>query len=1120
MTFTGKVLLTMRLTALILLCACLQVCAKGYSQITLSETDAPLQKVFKEIQKQTGYDFLFSSELLKQAGNVTVKLNNVSLQEAVEECLKGKGLDYEIQEKTVIIKKKILQPLPSGGGSSLSTPPPIDIHGRVTDSLGKPLSGASVIVKGKGKQKGTETDVNGNFTLKDVSDNSILVISYTGYTTKQYKISGIDAFTVFLDKSNNPLDEIQVIAYGTTTKRLSTGDVTTVTAKEIEMQPVSNPLLALEGRVPGIVITQNTGVPGGGITVRIQGINSLTRGNDPLYIIDGVPYSSQSLSNLSGPVGILGSNGGTNQYSPNGGGNPLSFINPADIESIDVLKDADATSIYGSRAANGAVLITTKKGKAGQTRGDINIQDGWGTVTRYMPLLNSQQYLQMRYEAFKNDGILPGPNDYDINGTWDTTRYTNWQKTLIGGTAQYLTANGSVSGGTTNTQFLVGAGYQRQTTVFPGDLSDQKGSVHINLNHISNNQRFRLMADVKYLVDNNQLIVSDLTQTAMILSPDAPALYNKDGSLNWAPLPDGSSTWINPLAYLKNKYTSINRNLIGNALISYQVLPGLVLKSTFGYNNLQTNETQFYPLTGYAPDQRQNNIRISVFGNNAVSSWNLEPQVTYNRFIAKGTLEALVGATIEQNNSSGQQLLGYGYNSDLQLGDISSAPNITPAALSISSAYKYQALFGRLNYNWQNKYILNLTGRRDGSSRFGADNLFHNFWSTAGAWLFSNEALFKNNIPIISFGKLRASYGTTGNDQIGDYQFLSLYNSYVVPFAYQGVSGLYPIGLPNPHLQWEETNKLQFGLDLGFLKDRILLNINYYRNRSSNQLEGYPLPSITGFGSIYENFPATIENTGWEFTLNTINVKSRDFSWSSSVNLTIPKNRLVTFQGLDSSSYAYTYIIGQPVTINKAFHFLGVNPATGLYQYAGNQGPTSSPNYPSDATTQVNTDPKLYGGFQNSIRYKGLGLDFLFQFAKQLGLNYSFGIRPGQFNSSGAYGSGANNQPIYILDRWQNPGDIKQLEKFSTNYPPTYGNLNYSDARFSDASYIRLKNVSLSWQFPEEWMKKTHLQNCRIYAQGQNLLTITNYKGLDPENQSIGSLPPLKVLTFGILVSL
>ncbi|PSL45685.1 TonB-linked SusC/RagA family outer membrane protein [Chitinophaga niastensis] len=1109
----------MKLTWILVLSTCLQVAgapARSQGGITLSLHNVSLEQVFLEIKHQSKYKFLYNDEMIKKAGKVNVEVRNASIEMVLTQCFLHLPLGYKIKAGTIIVthKEDEKKSVSIGGevpkekqGEDLPS-----VGGKVMDENGKPVAGATVIVKGT--NIGTLTNDNGQFSLKDVKKNATLIISNIGYESQNIVLKGNNTINVILKIYVNRLDETVIIAYGATTERLKTGNVFSVKAADIAKQPVSNPLLALEGRVPGLFITQSTGLPGSGVTVRIQGLNSIASGNDPFYVIDGIPYTAQLLPTYANVLG--GSGGAGVDGFRNGAGNPLSYINPADIESIDILKDADATSIYGSRAANGAILITTKKGKAGQTKVDINMQNGWGKVTRKLDLLNTQQYLQMRHEALRNDGLIPDSTvDFDLTA-WDTTRYTDWQKVLIGGMAKYTDAQISVSGGNTSTQFLAGAGYHRETTVFPGDLSDQKGSLHFSINHISLNQKFRFQLTGNYLVDNNRLISTDLTQTAITLAPDAPPLYNADGSLNWAPLASGNSTWQNPLSYLSQKYKNKANNLVSSALISYQILPGLDIKSSFGYTYQQSNETDLYPLIFNAPEQRPFLERSSSFANNNITTWIVEPQVSYETMIGKGKLMSLIGTTIQQNNSNTLKLSAAGFISDAVLEDPSAAAHLGTDAY-IASVYKYNALFSRINYNWKDKYLINFNGRRDGSSRFGSKNRFHDFSSIGAGWVFSNEPFIQKNLPIVSFGKIRGSYGTTGNDQISNYLFLSQYKTPPnVLTPYQGSPGLLPNGLYNPYLQWEETKKLQFGLDLGFFKDRVLLNMNYFHNRSSNLLLPYTLPLITGFGSITKNFPATIQNSGWEFALNTMFFQAKDFTWSGNINLTLPENKLVAFPNLTSSSYADILVIGQPITVRKVFHLLGVDPATGVYQFADSHGKsTSSPVFPVDQTVLENPSPKFYGGIENRFRYKGFELDFLFQIVKQTGVNYVYGNYPGGFYWG--------NQPVSVLDRWQKAGDIAAQQRYNTDYSlfTQYGNAAYSsDAAWSDASYIRLRNVSLSWQFPGIWMRKAHIQNCRLYMQGENLLTITHYKGLDPETPGSSFLPPLRIWTMGVQLTL
>jgi TonB-linked SusC/RagA family outer membrane protein len=1113
----------MKLVIILLTTAIIQVSAASYAQkVTMKQHGIELVNVFQEIRKQTGYDFLYSDKIMEQAKTVDLNLQDVGIEEALEICFKDQPLSYSIENKIVTVRLKkpgFLSRIAAAFGS-------IDASGRVVDSENRPLPGASVKVKKTGK--GVSTDKDGRFFLRGVEEGAVLVISFIGYVSKEVKAAK-ELGDVVLEVSLSKLDEVQVIAYGTTTQRLSTGNVTTIKADVIEKQPVNNPLLALQGRVPGLFIEQGSGFSGTAVKVRIQGTNSILSGNDPLYVIDGVPFVSQL---LPGGNGILtGAGSGTSEL----GGSPLNFINPGDIESIDILKDADATAIYGSRAANGAILITTKKGKGGDLKVSANLQAGWGKVVQKLKVMNGEQYLQMRKQAYKNDNIDLNEPPYNTNlykiydhadlSLWDTGRYTDWQKELIGHMAQYQDLQASVSGGNKLTTFLVGAGHHKEGNVFPGDFSDAKSSVHFNINSASGNNKFKVQFSGSYLINNCTLPSVDLTSSALTLAPIAPSLFNTDGSVNWEPgeSVSGRTTFIlNPIVYSFQKFKNTMSNLIGNGILGYEILPGLDLKTSFGYNDLKSNIISYVTSESVAPENTQYFIRTTNFGNSRNNTWSIEPQLNYHVNIGKGRLEFLAGSTILKQTGDASSIAASGFNTDLVMEDIASATALT-ALSSLNSVYKYNAIFSRVNYNWEDRYILNVTARRDGSSRFGSANKFHNFGAIGAAWIFSEEYFIKNKISFLSYGKLRGSYGTTGNDQIADYSFLSLYYPTSIQIPYQGIDGYLPINLANPYLQWEETRKFQIGLDLGFLKDRILFNVNYSHNRSSNQLLPYALPNATGFSSIQTNFPATLQNVGWEFTLSTINFDKSGFKWTSGFNITIPRNKLVDFPNLENSSYGSLYSIGQSINIQKLFHYLGVNPSTGSYEFADRNGnPTSNPvpngNPKSDAVIIVNPDPKYYGGFSNTFIYRGFQLDFLFQFTKQIGRNNFLGSN---VSNAGFYSNGLNNKPVEFLDSWEKPGDIAKREKYSSSFLSNSGNnARSSDAVWSDASYIRLKNLSLSWQMPQKWIRSMHINNSKLFIQGQNLLTITNYLGLDPETKSSTSLPPLRVVTLGFKIDL
>jgi len=845
-----KGILIMKITGILLLVACMHVSANVFSQnITLTEKKVSLEAVLKVIQKQTGYALLYSNEVIEKSIPVSVDFKSTPLSSALAQLFENQPLTYSLDGKTILIKEK--------------EPPIVDkikeittahlIHGIILSKDGQPLGGATVQVKDS--KIASTSNERGGFSISINGDAAILVISYIGYITREIPVtSASDQLVIRLLINESTLDEVQVIAYGTTTARLNTGSVSTISAADIAKQPVLNPLQAMEGRMSGVYITQNSGISGSNYNIQIEGQNSLrntatNNGNLPLYVIDGVPYNSTTLSTQG-----LAPYSSTPVY-PTNGASPLNSINPQDIESITVLKDADATSIYGSRGANGVVLITTKRGKAGDMQVDANVYAGAGDISERMDLLNLSQYLEMRAEALKNDNIAkPGIRDYDINGDWDKTRYTNWQNELLGGTAKMTDAQLTFSGGNSLTQYRIGAGYHRETSVFEGNNSTQRGTFSINITNRSANNKFKSNIGINYAYNLSDLIGADYTSAALLTPPDAPPLYTSTGALNWQ-----NNTFQNPLASTQQPYTSKTYNLIANGNLSYEFAKDLILSTNLGYTNTVLNELKEIYTTSVDPLQALTTPLRSMFGNNSNISWIIEPQLNWDKMFDKNHVHILLGGTLQNQVTDMLATNAYGFISEDQMQNPGAAPSNDVTVTRNYADYKYSAIFGRINYDWNKKYLLDLTARRDGSSRFGPDKQFANFGAIGGAWIFSSEDFAKQNLSFLSFGKLRASYGITGSDQIGNYQYL---NDYAISGQYQDVRGLLPLQLYNPDFQWEVNKKIAAAIELGFLKDRILATISYYRNRSSDQLVGYPLAPTTGFSSIEYNLPATVQNTG------------------------------------------------------------------------------------------------------------------------------------------------------------------------------------------------------------------------------------------------------------------
>jgi TonB-linked SusC/RagA family outer membrane protein len=1063
-------------------------------RVTIGADNETLASIVQKLKAQTDLSFVFPPEDKIEYSGITFKPSNRTVKEVLNLALDGKNLAYALQDLTVIIyettfeqkqNKSKLEDTPSLPNSVFRVV--LSVTGTVRDaSTQAPLAGVNIIVKGT--TKGATTDTDGKFII-EAEDNDLLVFSFIGFKTFEAPINGRNIIDISLEEDVEALKEVVVNAgYWNVKDREQTGNIDRITADQIQNQPVSNPLQAMIGRVSGLYIQQQSGVPGSNFTVQLRGRNSIGNGNDPLYIIDGVPFISKPLTSGTTSGSIIGFSGMS----------PLNSINPADIESIEVLKDADATAIYGSRGANGVILITTKNGKSGKVKLDINFYAGASKVTRMMDLMNTTQYVQMRREALANDEVSPTASNAKDLLLWDTTRYTDWQKYFIGGVARTNNLQGSISGGNSETQFLFNVGYEKQGTVFPGDLSANKISSRLSVTHNSVDRKFSASFAFNYGVNSSNLIATDFTRTALTLAPNSPRLYNDDGKLNWE-----NSTWTNPLSALEQKYKSRTNNLIGNGILSYKIFEELEARISLGYNDIRLSDRQTTPSTYYDPAYQATAEYAEVYFNNSNSqSWIIEPQINYNKTFGKSQVKVLVGTTFQEQTREQFVQYGAGFSSDALIENIRAASYLSILDYT-NPEYRYNAVFGRVNYSWDEKYLFNFTARRDGSSRFGPDKQFANFGALGAAWIFSNERFMEGSF--FSFGKLRGSIGSSGNDQISDYGYLDTYR----PGAtYQGSIGLRPTRLFNADYSWEVNKKIEGGIELGFLRDRISLSLSYYRNRSSSQLVNYPLARTTGFSAIQKNLAATVENTGVEIELTSSNIIKGSFSWSTTFNMTIPKNKLVSFPNLETSSYASLYSLGEPLTIVKKFKNLGVDTQTGVYliEDMNNDGSISF----ADPLAVTRFGQKYYGGLNNSHAYKNWHLDIFIQFVKQTGENYygSIGILPGF----------PFNQPASVLDnRWKNPGDEATVQRLSSGFNSdavnAFSRYAFSDATVADASFIRLKNVSLSYQFPSTWTKGI---KSRLYVQGQNLFTITNYFGLDPENYNAARLPMLRTYSAGV----
>ena len=1075
--YTSKIWLIMRLTTVILIATLMQVSAAGFAQrITLKEHKTPLENVLQKIRVQSGYDFLFDRKVITKIKMVNIAVTNVSLHDALNSLLTGLPLTYTIDGKTVLIKRKE-EGLLENFVRYLEL---INVKGTVLDEKGLPLPGASIRVKGTSKF--TVSNFQGAFELPDVDENETMQISYVGYEPVEVKAKS-NLGTISLKLIDSKLDEVMVIGYGTTTRRLSTGSTGQVTGDVITKQPVFNPILAMAGRVAGLAINQSAGYAGANVSVVIRGQHSLDASNaGPLYIIDGVPFESRPISETAG----------AKSFGATGGFSPLNNINPSDILSIDVLKDADATSIYGSRGGNGVILITTRKGTAGDTKVSLDISHGFGKVTNKIELLNTQEYLDLRRQAFKNDNITPTTGNAPALLTWDQNAYTNFPDLLIGKTSQQTTAGISISGGDTYNQFIFGGNLRKESTVFNSKSADKAAQFRLSSQHKSKNKRFSADVSVFYNVDNNTIPNYGMNFSNYGMPPNYP-LYKPDGSLFWA------AGFTNPLAAFKTTKSLKTSNFNANTTLRYTILPGLDIKATGGYNMINVEGSEINPPEAQNPASF---IFPTIFlNNNYIRTYIVEPQLNYKIARGKSKFNILLGGTWQQTESV-QPYWMFATFTDVKLVNSLGALDVL-AKSSGYSDYRYSSGFGRVEYNWNDKFLLSGNIRRDGSSRFGPNNRLGTFGSVAGAWIFSQESFIKAKLPWLSHGNLRMSYGSVGNDKIPEYDYQSNYGSSI---EYGPNTTLTPRRIANPYLRWEQTRKLDIAADFGFIKDRILFAATYYRNRVGNLLGTIALPDQTGFSSYRANLDALLQNKGVELELNTVNIANQAFRWTSSFNLTIPQNKLIKFPDLSSSQdYANRFIVGESINVRALYRSTGFVNGIATVEDVNGDGvitPGFNANGQGDRIAYGSPDPKYYGGFNNSFTYKNFQLDVFFQGIKQTATR-------GDLNF-GSYPGSSYNIPRSMLDIGFIPSSSS-----GTAASNAYSFYTGSDSAVEDASFIRLKNVALTYNVPSKFGKKLGMTGLQIFSQGQNLLTITNYKGLDPETLTT-QVPPLKMFTAGI----
>lgn len=993
------------------------------------------------------------------------------------------------------------------------------ITGKVTDQKdGSPLPGVSVTVKGA-PGLGTQTGPSGTFSLTVPATAKVLVFKFLGFKDAESSISG-KPLNVQLGSDSKQLTEVVVVGYGTQSKQSLTGSISKIKGADIENIPVPSLESAIQGRTPGVYIQAQNGKLGQGIQVRIRGASSVSAGNQPLYVVDGLPIT-------------------VDDFSTNGAStNPLVDLNQNDIESIDILKDASAAAIYGSRASNGVVLVTTKKGKAGDTKVTYNQYYGFSKPTNDREFLNSEQYVTLIREAATAGGYSTASIEARLKGysagNDDYKTYkvnTDWQKQITQH-APVQNYNLVLSGGNDKTKFYISGTYNNQKGFLIGNAINQY-SLRTNISNqaykwLEVGANLSVSRTKNYRLDNDNAFSTP--EQVVALSPITPVIDPRTGLTSGAldpttGLPNSRyPIYFNPLLNAQNSYfnTTDYRNL-GNVFAQIKLLPSLSFRSEVGVDILNSGEDNY---TGSVTLRNSGTPNGSGFNSSVTSvNFNTNNFLQFIKDIGKSNINAVGGMTYQRQQNDLNSITGQQFPSDAYK-KLNSSANIT-AGSSTSTAYSLLSYFSRVNYKYDEKYLLTLSGRVDGSSRFGANHRYGFFPAGSVGWVISEESFMKQQ-QLVSQLKLRASYGLTGNSEIGNFSSRGLFSE----FGYAGVAGSRPTQLPNPDLKWETTAQSDIGLDVGFFNGRLSGEFDVYLKKTKDLLLNVQVPATSGFTTITQNL-GKLQNKGFELQIDSKNIVGKELTWTTSFNFSVNRNKITDLKGqviTGSGDAVNRAVEGQPLGIFYTVQFAGVDPANGDALYykntdlgGGKLDKTTTNDY-NKATPVVvgNPNPKFIAGLNNTISYKGIDFSFLLQEVN--GDQIYNGA--GQYMSVG-FNNGADNQTIDQLQSWKKPGDITmvpQARLFGGN------GVSPSSRYLSDGSYLRLKNIVLGYNFPKAILEKIKLHSLRIYAQATNLATWTKYKGWDPElnsdafsgnitqNYDFYAAPQAKTITFGINV--
>jgi TonB-linked SusC/RagA family outer membrane protein len=1080
-----KTLLIMRLTAFCLFAFCIGASAKGLSQpINLSERNVPIKKIFNEISRQTDYTFVYTESLIRERKKISINVHNASLQQVLDICFKGQPLTYTILDRMVIIKEV----LPASAPQAVQpvSPPPVEVRGKVTDPEGRPLAGASV--SEKGRRNGTITDAEGNFMIRVENARSVLVLSFVGYQSTEIPVGSQTSFNIVLQQSNVKMGDIVVIGYGTQAKRNLTGAVSTVNAEALENQSVQDVGQALQGQLAGVQVTQTDGNPSSTASITIRGLGTFGANATPLVVVDGI------ITNYG-----------------------LRDLNPNDIDNISVLKDASAAAIYGSRGANGVVLVTTKRGRKGKSEIDLSYHFGLDQVERKIPVLTATQFATVVNEYYVNGGSAAPFADPASYG-----KGTNWQDQIFR-TASKNNLSLSFRGGSDKSTYSVGLGAQVAQGVVINS-NNTRYSLSVN-NDIMPFKGFKvsnsLMATNSVEKEGNP---QTAVATAMQYAPTIPA-YNADGSFGIASKPGEPITINAPLVEAlvpvnSYKYTRV----LDNLALEYQILPGLKFRTEGGLEYFQNNISNFLPTYNYGLG---NQVTTASLSRNINYTTNLQTNnlLTYTKFVGEHVFDALVGYTFQDSRYEYLQAYRENFSRNDQNLQVLDAGTANDQARGNMTDWTLQSYIGRLNYSYLNRYLFTATLRIDQSSRFISSRNTGYFPSFSAGWIVSDEP-FMNRYGALSFLKIRAGYGQLGNQDIGVYPYqasVSPGQNYVFGIPEAVAPGYAPTSFVNQDISWEKTTTTGVGADAGFFSNRLRFIIDYYNRHTSGILLQVPIPEITGNSSVpaYQN-AGDVTNRGFEFTISYGNAgEKKRLSYDVSLNFTTNHNEVTGLGGDQSLIYTDTRTVkGQAINSFYGYVMDGIFQNQSQIDAAPSQ-PNARPgdirfkDLNGDHVIDAN-DRKFIGstlvaqtfGFNGQLRYNHFDLSVVF--VAELGRK---GItRDNGFDINRA---GEQNAAVFWT-RWTGEGSSNTFPRLVAGDP----NINERPSTFYLASrdYLRLKNLQIGYNI---LLRKSSLRNFRVYLAAQNLFTITKWPGFDPElNNLTSSYPLYRSLYAGINIGL